>query len=669
MPRRLRAALAAAAVLVGALCHLVLQAGMMRSWPGWNLSYFRNYYWGDQLAYLSIATNVAEGESWTAEPYTITGANYYPRAWYVLLGYAARLTSTSTATMWTVGGLAAQVVLVCAIGVTCVLLTRRWWTGVLGFVPMLLGTGAWMLSSGTSWMTLLESHAVLWGPFAVLFTLNGETVALSLGTSALLLLLLVAAGRVPRRLVWPAVVVACVVVGLLANIQTYSFLVVTYVLATGTAAVGLVRARAVRAGIVTAGLVVVVLLAGPLVADVAGQLAVVVFGMLPTVPGLLLVGRATRWRAVWGLVALAVAASPQVLATAGGLVQDDPFLVYREASSTDLGVPLGTGLFAALGVLPALAVITVAGIRRRRVLWAALPPALALLWAYLASNDHWGANQEPYRFWLDSLVVISALTLPLLAWVVSDAFSREPDRLGPADRPTAVPVGAGRTESLATADAAAVHRPADDVPVDDPADDRADEDRRAGAGVGVAAGDDGLASHDDDAASRVPGPDTSPWSGRSRALVGVATGASLVVAGVWSYDFTLFRTTVTEWGYVPLTAEPYQAQVDLASQTDGGLVLPDGCVNPMIFKSTWGGPVAFYNLGLAWPDHKDDLDVAIAARTEGGLDEEAALRAGIRWLLVDPGCEIDLTEGTDAVLVDRATYAGGGAWELWRLGD
>lgn len=604
MSRRARIVLAAVAVLTAALAHLVLQAGMMLRWAGWNLSSFRNYFWSDQLAYLSIVRNVSQGESWGVEPFTLTGSNFYPRAWYILLGTVARWTHTDPATMWTLGGLAAQVLLVCAIGGACVLLTRRWWAGFLGFVPFLLGTGSWMFGAHDSWMTLLSSHAVLWGPFGVLFTLNGETVALSLGGTALIALLLVAAGRVPARAVWPVALGASLLVGILANIQTYSFLTTSYTLVAATAAIGLARSRSWKMLALTGALLVLVLATGPLVADAVGQLAVLVYGMVPALPGLVLVLRATRWRGLWCLALVALGALPQVGATALGLANEDPFLVYREASSSQLGVPLGAGLFAALAVVPALVVVIVAGVRRRRVVWIAVPSALVVLWVFLAANDKWGANQEPYRFWLDLYVLVATLIVPLLAWVVADALTDRAAVRSLADRPV---------------------EPAAVAPV------------------------------------------LGPWSRPGRlALVGGLV-VSLVVAGVWSYDFRLFRTSVTAAGYIPLQGPAYRAQVALADQTDGALVLPDACVDPMIFKSTWGGPVAYYNRGLAWPDNKADLDIAIDARAPGNLDQEAAMRAGIGWILVDPNCATDLTAGLDAHRVATQDYEGGGSWELWKL--
>lgn len=590
MTRRVRGILALLSLLAAALLHLWLQAGMMLGWAGWRPSYFRNYFWPDQLAYLSIAVNVAHGESPDVEPFTLTGSNNYPRAWYVFLGYASRLLGTSPATVWTFAGLAVQVAVVVAIGATCILLTRRWWTGVLGAVPFLLGTGSWMLSSGTSWMTKLDSHAVLWGPYGVLFTLNGETVALGMGCVALLALLLVAAGRVPERArLWVAIA-ACGLIGLIANVQTYAFLTSTFVLFGGVAAVGLVRSRSRAALLWTVGLVALVFVLGPVVAGASGQLSVVMLGLVPAVPGVLVVLRDTRWRPLWGALALALCALPQIAATVWGLIEHDPFLVYREGSSKNLGVQPGPGLFSALAVLPALALVIVLGVRRRQVVWIAVPSALVVLWAYLSTNDLWGANQEPYRFWIDMYVLVAVLTVPLVAWSVIEVLSRS---------------------------------------------------REAGAEL----------------------------TRRGRAVLVGALVLCVAVAATWSWDFTLFRTQVTAGAYLPLTAPQYRAQADLldrSQQDGGGLVLLDGCTDPWYTNAIWGGPVAYYHVGLAWPEHREDIDKANHARDHGHLDEAAAKRAGIRWMMVVPGCKVDITAGVDAHPVATTSY-GGGSWVLWKL--
>ncbi|MCM0640334.1 hypothetical protein [Cellulomonas wangsupingiae] len=597
----------AAAVTVGTatVAHLWLQAGVMLGWTGFTTSYFRNYYWSDQLAYLGIAANVAHGAGADVEPYTTTGSIYYPRAHYVVLGALARLTDTHPATMWLVCGLLVQALLVVAIGVTTVLLTRRWWTGLVAFVPFVLGTGSWLRDRG--WSRQLDSHAVLWGPGGVMYTLNGETVALSIGGVALLALLLVAAGRIRGRAAWVVALLACLAAGATANVQTYGFLTTVYVLVAATAAVGLVRHRSWIALAATGGLLVLLFVVGPVVADGVSPLAALALGLLPAVPGVLLVLRETRWWGIACVAALGLGAAPQVLATALGLLGRDDFLVYRESSSKNLGVPPSAGLWAALAVLPVLALVIALGVRHRRVLWVAVPSALLVTWALLASNDHWGANQEPYRLWLDTYVLTAVLVVPLgtWAWTESLLVSRTADERTPAD-----PV-----------ERVGVHR--------------------------------GLRTTE------------------GRVVAGLVA-VCVVVAGLWSLDFRTFRSDTAAGGYLAITSPGYLAAAELADLTDGGIVLTDACIDPVIFKPVWGGPVAYYNPGLAWPGDKEAIDAALAARAAPqDFDQELAMRGGVRWLLVNEGCELDLTADARAEFIERRTFSDDGRVEqtlaLWAL--
>jgi hypothetical protein len=596
-------------IAAAVVAHLWLQAGVALSWSGFTTSDFRNYYSGDQLSYLAIATDVAQGRGSSVEPYTLTGSIYYPREYYVVLGHLARLTSSSPAAMWLIVGLLVQALLVAAIGTTIVLLTRRWWAGALAFTPFVLGTGSWLIH-GHNWATQLDSHAVLWGPAGVMYTLNGETVALSLGACAALGLLLVGAGRVRGRAAWVVAVVACLVAGALASVQTYGFLTTVYVLAGGTAAVGLVRSRSRWALAATVGLAVVLVATGPLLASSVSPLATLALGLLPTIPGLVVVLRLTRWRALVCFAALALGAAPQVVTTALGVLDKDPFLIYRQSSSKNLGVPLSAGLWAAMAVIPVLVLLVWLGVRHRRVLWVAGPAALATVWTLLASNDHWGANQEPYRLWLDVYVLVAILVVPLAAWAAVAVFLGIPDDVGPADDP-----------------------------------DRGGE----------------------------PVHEPGRWSLATR-LTAAGAGVSVLVAGVWSVEFVLFRRTVADWGYVSLTGPRVSAEAELAGTTDGRVVLTDACIDPVVLKPVWGGPVAYFSPGLAWPAHKSDFDRVLPARADPAtFDQAAAEAAGIGWLLVDASCELDLAAHATADLVATRTWSddGGatvaGTLELWEL--
>jgi hypothetical protein len=266
-------------------------------------------------------------------------------------------------------------------------------------------------------------------------------------------------------------------------------------------------------------------------------------------------------------------------------------------------VPLGSDLFAAAWILPSLVLVTLVGIRQRHRLWAALPVGAVAVWALLATNDIWGANQEPYRFWLDAYSIIAVLTVPLVVWAVSAGFARTPKGAETAD---------------------------------------------------------------------VEAPPSQAWSTRARVVLALGLVVSVLAAGVSAADWFVFRRGVTQWGYVPLSTPRYLAAADLASRSDGGLVLADVCIDPLIFKIASGGPVVFYNPGLAWPTHVDDIKTLLVSRGSGVIDMAAARRADVRWVLVDPTCTVDIRPSLAGEKVQSEEYSDdgrtvSGSFELWHF--
>ena len=66
----------------------------------------------DQLGYLAIVANVAEGDMSLREPVTETGNNFYPRSYYTVLGLVSRVTGWHPVTTWNVSTLMIQLVAV-----------------------------------------------------------------------------------------------------------------------------------------------------------------------------------------------------------------------------------------------------------------------------------------------------------------------------------------------------------------------------------------------------------------------------------------------------------------------------------------------------------------------------------------------------------------------------
>ncbi|MGM9472051.1 hypothetical protein ACS5PJ_08600 [Pseudarthrobacter sp. YS3] len=565
------------------------------------------------------------------EPFTETGTNHYPRLYYVFLGLLARLFNTDLIGTWQIAGLAFQFVMVAAISWLLIRLTGLPVLGVLGFVPSIIGTFA--VAATGNWHHSLDNHGVLWGTFGVLFTLNGESAALSIAVTAICLLIGVTfplldgraqAGAKTRTAV---VIIAAAAVGALANVQTYSFLTAVYLLVYATGAYGLLKYGRKWHAAVSLVLLVAVLLCGTTIAAEAGPLVTLMAGLLAAAPGFILVLLNYRAPVIGACVALALAASPTILGTLLGLADKDDFLTYRELSSNALGVPLGTGLLGALIPLLMLALIFWAGLVRRNKAWLAFALGSVLAWPLVASNDLWGANQEPYRFWIDSFTMVTAAALPVFCQVVVRSW-----RLWSSVRKQQ-PRG---SESPDPMDSAAP----------------------------VAAG-----------------------SGRTSAIVVAAACVAVVVAFTVSLsDYSKFSDYVHEYGTAsfndpqalaiksaatPLTEPGSDLHVAVDAEGQAGeLVMFDPCISPFRVKALTGLPTAFYNLGLAWPENEEDIREILVQRSKGSFAQNAAEKVAIHYVLTDSGCPDGWDGQVNGTKLSDASYSNGGqaaTITLWKV--
>lgn len=378
------------------------------------LTTMRVAYGHDQLGYLAITANVISGDFDSTEPITRTGVNHYPRLYYTLVGVVARTSGMDSVTAWNVTGLAFQLSAVAILAVVISTISQRWWMGLVA--PLTFMTGTFAVLRGDEWFTFVQPlQAVIWGPFGALYSRNAEGAGLSLGVIAVALVAWAWARPTRAVIRWSVTILAAAVVGMLSSFQTYSFLTLTYVLVFGcaTAAIARHRHRWPYAAI-SALLLVGTFVLGPLVSESLGQLPTLIFGLLPAAPGFILAIAVSR-----GLVAVAGAAAvasaaPQVLWTASGILGGDPFLAYRVASNIDLGVMTWTALVGATPVLVPLVGAAVIGLLRRDVVVVSITVGGTIALTLLTVNDRWGANAEPYRFWINGFFIGGVLST--LAW-------------------------------------------------------------------------------------------------------------------------------------------------------------------------------------------------------------------------------------------------------------
>ncbi|MFE7195797.1 hypothetical protein [Microbacterium oxydans] len=403
--RRFLSLTIAAAITAGFAMVVLQQAGQIGR--GRNpLTGLRTNFWYDQLGYLAISADVANGHLDSTEPVSMTGVSHYPRFYYSIVGVVARVFGLPTVTAWNLTSFVLQIMAVTAVGIVAAVLAKRWWVALLAPLPFFTGTFAYM-QQADSWYTVLQAHAVLWGPYGALFSNNGETAGLCVGLIAVSALIWAWSGQRRTRTRVIVTLVASGLVGMLSSFQTYSFLTFTYLLAYGAAVAAIVFVRERRKTTIVAAvlLVAVVFVAGPLIADRIGQLPTLMFGLIPAFPGL--VSAIVRTR---GLVALAgtvavLTAAPQVLFTLGGMVSGDPFLTYRVASNHQLGIVSWQALVSAAPVLIPLVLVLVLAFRLQDRLTITLASTVLFVLPFLSVNDVWGANAEPYRFWIEGLLV------------------------------------------------------------------------------------------------------------------------------------------------------------------------------------------------------------------------------------------------------------------------
>ena len=375
---------------------------------------FRGYFSNDQLSYAAIAVTASKGTFTPVEPLTETGTSHYPSAWYLFIGAISSVINQPVYLLWTILGLTAIGAGLAFLG----WLAYRFST--IAVAPLLPGlallTGTLSMATSESWFSPLSSHAVMWGPFGTLFALNAEAIGLLIITTAIGLLLLATTNRPKPHLI----IIAALLLGALANIQTYSFLTGTTLAVIFTAVFALHIYPSRNRVLASIGLLAVLLVVGPTLAELIGPLPLLALVLMTALPAAwpLLRNQPRVTALVMGVYA--IAASPQVIRTALGIATGDDFLNYRQASTVDLGVQPGAALVAALPLLLIAAFTIMTLIKTQpspeRTAFRALLIALGFGALLMATNDRWGFAQEPYRFWLQYSIITILLLSVTTAW-------------------------------------------------------------------------------------------------------------------------------------------------------------------------------------------------------------------------------------------------------------
>jgi hypothetical protein len=146
---------------------------------------------------------------------------------------------------------------------------------------------------------------------------------------------------------------------------------------------------------------------------IISPLVLLFLGLLPTLPFIVILINNNLKMALIAVVGFLVTSSFFFTKSISGYLSKDEFLLYRETSTSDLGVPLDKWLYSSLVLLiPILFLINFYVKEKRKVEISLLLAGLAA-WILLSFNDKWGVNQEPYRFWINIFIILTFIVLPL----------------------------------------------------------------------------------------------------------------------------------------------------------------------------------------------------------------------------------------------------------------
>ena len=543
---------------------------------------FRGYFANDQMSYAAIATTVANGLLTPVEPLTQTGVSHYPSAWYIIVGLASMVTGLPVYAAWQVLGLIGLGVSLALLGIIGFRLTRNALTPLLPALAIMTGTLSVTMSD--TWFTSLQHHAVIWGPFGTLFTLNAEAIGVMV--TAVIFTWLVARAmkrNSPSESMTTPIIVSAIVSGTLANVQTYAFLTVTSLLASFLAAYALITLPNVRRLFATLTLVGLILLTGPFVAAAVGPLPLFALLLLATLPASWPLLRSHVVLTAVTLSAFVLAASPQVVRVLTGLLQGDDFLTYRQESTQDLSVPVLPLLMSALPMIALSAVLLIAALAQQRGREGlTLIASLVALWvgaAIMSTNSVWGFSQEPYRFWLQYSIVGLFFLATLLPWAWS------------------------RSRQLHEA----------------------------------------------------------PARGVAALTISVALLWVVSLMDVWA-----FRQDAQTQAIIDLETDYTRALSSLVGPTSE-LTLASACTDPQFLRLATSAPVAFFNRGLAWPDHRVEIDSLMKSDPSQAAELPLLAAAGVQNVITDSACVPDWSFGDARVQPLKVADYDGGFLTLWQV--
>jgi hypothetical protein len=151
----------------------------------------------------------------------------------------------------------------------------------------------------------------------------------------------------------------------------------------------------------------------------------------------------------------------------------------------------------------------------------------------------------------------------------------------------------------------------------------------------------------------------------------IVTSAMLLIVIVSLLDFGAFRVYVATSGMTRFDTARADAIRSVTTPTTG-LIAYGPCVDPQELKIISRKPVAYYNLGIAWPENKAAIDAVVDAYRAGAFSPEAMRAAHVAYLLTDSACTFSWPVDGDGRFfksssIDYSDDAGSGTITLWRV--
>jgi hypothetical protein len=131
------------------------------------------------------------------------------------------------------------------------------------------------------------------------------------------------------------------------------------------------------------------------------------------------------------------------------------------------------------------------------------------------------------------------------------------------------------------------------------------------------------------------------------------TAATVLAVTVSLAGSALLWSDVRANGTIGWSSEMQSAARVTAHTAGDDLILIDPCVRPALWKLYTGGRVLFYNLGIAWPQHRLAIDTVNFELVRGRLDVDHLRQSGTKHVLTSTVCTSGIEQAAEKAGLTR----------------